>query len=66
MTRFLKSVFSGGESSCPLCALYTIDCLMANVLGCDENCHFILGPRPPDGTRCRDLEGNVKVVGRDV
>ena len=27
---------------------------------------FIETPRPPDGTRCRDLDGNIKVVGVDV
>lgn len=24
---------------------------------------FTLVPRPPDGTRCLDLDGNIKVVG---
>ena len=27
---------------------------------------FTIVPRPPDGTRCRDLDGNIKVVGRDI
>lgn len=30
------------------------------------NKSFILVPRPPDGTRCRDLDGNLKIVGVDV
>jgi len=33
---------------------------------CGTDKIYILVPRPPDGTRCRDLEGNIKVVGRDV
>ena len=33
--------------------------------GCGDGI-FLLVPRPPDGTRCRDLEGNIKVVRRDV
>ena len=30
------------------------------------NKSFTLVPRPPDGTRCRDLDGNLKIVGVDV
>ena len=66
MTRFLKSVWFGSVASCNLCDLYEIDCMTINSPGCDDGCHFVLVPRPPDGTRCRDLNGNIKVVGRDV
>ena len=66
MTRFLKSVWSGSEAPCNLCDLRAIDCLMTNAPGCDDGCHFLIVPRPPDGTRCRDLDGNIKVVGGDV
>ena len=68
MTRFLKRVkrnnsrctgciFNKGtmcsafESPIPFCGTYHI---------------FTLVPRPPNGTRCRDLNENIKVVGRDV
>jgi len=68
MTRFLKRVkrsdyrctgciFNKGviclanESPIPFCGTYHI---------------FTLVPRSPDGTRCRDLDGNLKIVGVDV
>ena len=65
MTRFLKREkwkFDTGCSRCvfdnwptsPLC------------LGACRGMVFTLVPRPRDGTRCRDLDGNIKVVGVDV
>ena len=44
------------------CRLFHEHC---NGVNC-RNKIFLETPRPPDGTRCRDLDGNIKVVGRDV
>jgi hypothetical protein len=79
MTRFLKRekwlveniVFP--DQPCQGCAMninHGAGCLMHFIrpmrpAGCYLGI-YILVPRPPDGTRCRDLDGNIKVVGRDV
>ena len=74
MTRFLKRAHEDGRM-CGGCALrlggrkYLCNSIWK---GRDDypcgsgNDIFHLVPRPPDGTRCRDLDGNIKVVGVDV
>ena len=74
-TRFLKRE-KEYDYIVPLCRGCAMDirngaaCLMhiARPLlpaGCGDGI-YILVPRPPDGTRCRYLDGNIKVVGVDV
>jgi hypothetical protein len=74
MTRFLKRVSQSNLLGCFGCDMYKgMDCLLhaksshKKPVGCRED-SFILTivPRPPVGTRCRDLDGNIKVVGRDA
>ena len=75
MTRFLKRVLSNSE--CDGCAFmgqagtYCLKHAIIFPFGDHAACVqpdsiFLLVPRPPDGTRCRDLDGNIKVVGVDV
>ena len=76
MTRFLKRVVS--DCFCTGCAFDIShdgnSCLKhkiiypgtREVMCVDPDVIFLLVPRPPDGTRCRDLDGNIKVVGVDV
>jgi len=70
MTRFLKRakptsllcggcVFSNPENGVCFWRASPRAC------GCGKGI-FTLVPRPPDGTRCRDLDGNLKIVGVDV
>lgn len=70
MTRFLKRVPQKVNGTCG-------GCVFANIqptiwyYGCYFRIYcgdgiLTLVPRPPDGTRCRDLEGNLKIVGVDV
>ena len=74
MTRFLKRAYRASVP-CQGCALhigrgnFLCDKLQDHQtrLACGNGWfNLILVPRPPDGTRCRDLKGNIKVVGRDV
>jgi len=75
MTRFLKRAKQENDDGllCQGCAMNIQNgaaCLMHIArpqlpAGCGGGI-YILVPRPPDGTRCRDLDGNIKVVGRDV
>lgn len=69
MTRFLKRA-ERKDRMCTGCVLYREfpeNCLGSELnMPCGTYSIFILVPRPPDGTRCRDLDGNIKVVGRDV
>ena len=75
MTRFLRRAKqeNDDERLCQGCAMDIRNgaaCLMHIArpqlpAGCGDGI-FTLVPRPPDGTRCRDLNGNIKVVGRDV
>ena len=69
MTRFLKRA----EPTSCLCGGCTFNgspgCVFTEITRRPALCGdqiYILVPRPPDGTRCRDLDGNIKVVGRDV
>ena len=67
MTVFLKLVKQYGL----YCnASEKIKCRLFHNRGCLRvDCSrgvFIEVPRPPDGTRCRDLDGNLKIVGVDV
>lgn len=67
MAIFLKSVKQYGL----YCnASEKIKCRLFHEHGCLRvDCSrgvFIEVTRPPDGTRCRDLEGRVKIVGVDV
>ncbi|MFA5377397.1 MAG: hypothetical protein WC455_16720 [Dehalococcoidia bacterium] len=73
MTRFLKRVPSG--NGCGGCALWNDQTCLKHYITPLIDIHntcvapnsiFTLVPRPPDGTRCRDLDGNIKVVRRDV
>ena len=77
-TRFLKRLkrenkAADDERLCQGCAMDIRNgaaCLMhiARPLlpaGCGDGI-YILVPRPPDGTRCRDLAGKIKIVGVDV
>lgn len=78
MTRFLKLIKHGDENSflggCLGCIFYDrlarndTPCvaLTLSIPFCGTHSIYIIVPRPPAGTRCRDLEGNIKVVGRDV
>ena len=78
MTRFLKRVPVIDGSGCNGCAFDIHhngnSCLKHKIvypgtreaMCVDPDIIFILVPRPPDGTRCRDLDGNIKVVGVDV
>ena len=66
MTRFLKRAEST-DGHCGGCVFDT-RCLSVT-RGKSPRCGrdtFILVPRPPDGTRCRDLDGKIKIVGKDV
>jgi len=69
MTRFLKRV-ERANNKCDGCIFRRPDpfgpCRAFNVPFCGTDKIYILVSRPPDGTRCRDLDGNIKVVGRDV
>jgi len=70
MTRFLKRA-EPTHSLCGGCVFRNPEngvCFLRpypRACGCGDGI-FTLVPRPPDGTRCRDLDGNIKVVGRDV
>lgn len=80
MTRFLKRnpCVIGFEWRCDGCAFdihhNSRSCLKHKIIYpgpretmcIDPDVVFVLVPRPPDGTHCRDLEGNIKVVGRDA
>ncbi len=65
MTRFLKREKWQIETACNPCVFNQYTTCPISLEDCREVV-FILVPRPPDGTRCRDLDGNIKVVGRDV
>ncbi len=70
MTRFLKRE-KRDDRSCAGCILwrpFPQACWVSelNIPYCGNYSIYALVPRPPDGTRCRDLDGNIKVVGRDV
>ena len=70
MTRFLKRA-ERTNNKCDGCIFrrppYSFGpCRAFKVPFCGTDKIYILVPRPPDGTRCRDLDGNIKVVRRDV
>ena len=67
MTRFLKRE-KRADRSCAGCMLYRDSCWASelNMPFCGTYSIYILVPRPPDGTRCRDLAGKIKIVGMDV
>ena len=70
MTRFLKRA-GRVDRSCSGCVLYRdfpLSCLASelNMPYCGTYSIYVLVPSPPDGTRCRDLDGNIRVVGRDL
>ena len=70
MTRFLKRAepTSGLCGGCIFRNPKNVVCFWRDT-HCDCGCGdgiYTLVPRPPDGTRCRDLDGNIKVVGVDV
>ena len=69
MTRFLKREKWQFETACNPCVFksgpFKYTTCSISLADCREDV-FIFVARPPDGTRCRDLDGNIKVVGRDV
>ncbi len=68
MTRFLKRV-KRDSYRCTGCIFnkgIICSAVGAPIPFCGTYHIFVLVPRPPDGTRCRDLDGNIKVVGVDV
>ena len=75
MTRFLKRAASP-ERECPCggCVFWVNEinflCVAVELQrGVHPDCSqgvFVETPRPPDGTRCRDFDGNLKIVGVDV
>jgi hypothetical protein len=65
MTRFLKREKWQFETACNPCVFNKYTTCPISLEDCIEDV-FILVPRPPDGTRCRDFDGNIKVVGVDV
>lgn len=74
MTRFLKRVPQSNLLGCFGCDMSRgMDCLLhvnninKKPVGCNESSFILkLVSRPPDGTRCRDLDGNTRVVGVDI
>ena len=73
MTRFLKRAHEDGRMCGGCCFDNMRDengfCGWTYIANRKPRCGwgiFILVPRPPDGTRCRDLDGNIRVVGRDL
>lgn len=66
MTRFLKRENGPHETiRCLGCVFFPKFLCWRHKVKCGDGI-YILAPRPSDGTRCRDLDGNIKVVGRDV
>ena len=65
MTRFLKREKWQIDTACTPCVFNKYTICPIPLEYCEEVV-FILAPRPPDGTRCRDLDGNLKIVGVDV
>lgn len=69
MTRFLK-LKERSHINCMGCVFlkFSHGCQAHRKLAfpfCGESI-YISVPRPHDGTRCRDRDGNIKVVGVDV